>query len=361
MSLVPSLLGSLVPTLVPPIAAVHLINTVAPVVSGISYNGQTMTTTDGTWASSSTPTYSYQWQSSSDSGSIYSNIFGKTSSTYVVDSINEGLNIRCIVTATNSVSSANQPSNAIENWIPSDDVLPEGWWDPSDDSKVTKSGGSVSEISNKTGSVKLEQISTSSQMTIGTHFLNGLNVLLGDGNQFIQTPSAAGISSSGNFSIFAIIRFDLIDNEFDGCIAVGDDGASTPNSFQLRAGDASQFDGNFNATNISSIFTLSGGPFMGPSIFNIEGNYGTGIKVYVDGTLRGSVSDYTTSKLSTTEPIRFLVNRGTNTPQGILSEMIHTRSVDSTREKIEGYLAHKYNLMSSLPISHPYKTNPPTV
>ena len=38
----------------------------------------------------------------------------------------------------------------------------------------------------------------------------------------------------------------------------------------------------------------------------------------------------------------------------------NTALSDSDREKIEGYLAWKYNLTSNLPIGHPYKNNPPT-
>ncbi|PIZ29567.1 MAG: hypothetical protein COY40_06640 [Alphaproteobacteria bacterium CG_4_10_14_0_8_um_filter_53_9] len=32
----------------------------------------------------------------------------------------------------------------------------------------------------------------------------------------------------------------------------------------------------------------------------------------------------------------------------------------SEREKVEGYLAHRWNLTSSLPVDHPYKASPPT-
>jgi hypothetical protein len=49
--------------------------------------------------------------------------------------------------------------------------------------------------------------------------------------------------------------------------------------------------------------------------------------------------------------------------QGRIAEIVLVGSaVDvSTRQKIEGYLAHKWGLTSNLPSDHPYKTNPPTV
>ena len=37
-------------------------NTVLPVISGSTTVGSTLTTTDGTWTGSPTPTYTYQWK-----------------------------------------------------------------------------------------------------------------------------------------------------------------------------------------------------------------------------------------------------------------------------------------------------------
>ena len=47
---------------------------------------------------------------------------------------------------------------------------------------------------------------------------------------------------------------------------------------------------------------------------------------------------------------------------GVMSEIIATTSVPSTlvKQKIEGYLAHKWGLTANLPSDHPYKTVGPT-
>lgn len=47
--------------------------------------------------------------------------------------------------------------------------------------------------------------------------------------------------------------------------------------------------------------------------------------------------------------------------QGSMSEFILLPSAadDNTRQKVEGYLAHKWGLTASLPSGHPYKVNPP--
>ena len=53
--------------------------------------------------------------------------------------------------------------------------------------------------------------------------------------------------------------------------------------------------------------------------------------------------------------------------EGFMPEMcIYTNSVrgsmvENTRERVEGYMAHKFGLTSSLPATHPYKYGPPRV
>lgn len=83
------------------------VNTVAPVVSGTVAQGQTLSTTDGTWTAAPAITgFTYQWQRSG------SNISGATSSTYVIQSADGGSTLRCVVTATNPLGSTSANSNS---------------------------------------------------------------------------------------------------------------------------------------------------------------------------------------------------------------------------------------------------------
>jgi hypothetical protein len=82
------------------------VNTIAPVISGNNRVGQTLTCATGIWTGTEPIIYTYQWYK----GVIA--ISGATSSTYVL-TLNEAgdTNIKCIVTATNSVGSISADSN----------------------------------------------------------------------------------------------------------------------------------------------------------------------------------------------------------------------------------------------------------
>jgi hypothetical protein len=87
-------------------SAVAPSNSVAPVISGSTVTGSVLTATNGTWAGSPTPTFSYQWKRGATN-------VGTGVNTYTTVVADEGLNITCVVTGTNTAGSANATSNAL--------------------------------------------------------------------------------------------------------------------------------------------------------------------------------------------------------------------------------------------------------
>jgi len=83
------------------------VNTVAPVISGGTYIGDILTTTDGTWTGS--PTFTYQWFNENDT----EDIVGATDNTYTLGTGLAGIEISCKVTGTNVAGSATGTSNII--------------------------------------------------------------------------------------------------------------------------------------------------------------------------------------------------------------------------------------------------------
>jgi len=83
------------------------VNTVAPVISGGTYVGDVLTTTNGTWTGS--PTFTYQWFNENDT----EDIVGATDNTYTLGSALAGIEISCKVTGTNAAGSDTAVSNVI--------------------------------------------------------------------------------------------------------------------------------------------------------------------------------------------------------------------------------------------------------
>lgn len=106
-------------------AGVAPVNTVLPVVTGTLNEGDTLTTTNGTWTGDATITYAYQWYRAItavagvgpplDDGTNYLGvaIAGATSATHVLVHADAGEIIFCDVTATNGAGSAVKSSNYV--------------------------------------------------------------------------------------------------------------------------------------------------------------------------------------------------------------------------------------------------------
>ena len=82
-------------------------NTVVPVISGTTQVGSTLSTTDGTWTGSPSPTFTYQWLRGG------SNISGATANTYMLVTADAGATVTVTVTATNTAGSASVTSTGV--------------------------------------------------------------------------------------------------------------------------------------------------------------------------------------------------------------------------------------------------------
>ena len=78
--------------------------TAVPTISGTATSGQTLTTSAGTWPSTSSG-YNYQWQRSSD-GVTWTNISAATASTYVLAAADVGYVVRVQVSLTTNAGTS---------------------------------------------------------------------------------------------------------------------------------------------------------------------------------------------------------------------------------------------------------------
>ena len=80
------------------------VSTLPPTITGTPVQGQTLTTSTGTF--SMTPTYTYAWQRCDAAGAACADIVGATTPTYVVTPEDVAATLRVTVTATNRFGAA---------------------------------------------------------------------------------------------------------------------------------------------------------------------------------------------------------------------------------------------------------------
>jgi len=96
------------------VAAALPVNTALPVISGIARQGETLSTSNGSWDNAPT-SFGYQWERC---GASCSAILGATANTYVLVPEDISMKIRLSVTATNSYGSATAVSSQTATVLP---------------------------------------------------------------------------------------------------------------------------------------------------------------------------------------------------------------------------------------------------
>ncbi|HEX4010693.1 MAG TPA: hypothetical protein VHX62_11815 [Solirubrobacteraceae bacterium] len=94
-----------------PVGSGAPVQTATPTISGHADQGQVLSAIS-TWNPAGTA-YAYQWQTSSDGGTTWTNLSGATTSTYTVSNTDLGHELRVTVTASNTYGSASSTSAAI--------------------------------------------------------------------------------------------------------------------------------------------------------------------------------------------------------------------------------------------------------
>ena len=223
------------------------------------------------------------------------------------------------------------------------------WLDVADTSSITKdSSNKVSNWADKSGNGgSASQSTAANQPTFTASGLNNLPTLSFDGSNDYLRSSTLNISQP--YSIFMVAKttggsgrdylFDgIVDNNQRSLIALNNSG-----KVQLWAGSWA----NSNINTPSGYFTIA-------SVFNSA----SGV-VSLNGT---AVSSLNTGGRNLSNGITIGANYP-STPTadflgGNIAEILIINSALDTidRQKIEGYLANKWGLVSSLPSDHPHKT-----
>ena len=243
------------------------------------------------------------------------------------------------------------------NWDPSL-ISTALWLDAADASTITQSGGAVSQWSDKSGNSKhVFQATPSLQPTYSSAILNSLPVIRFDGSDDRLATSAALLTQQ-TFGIYAITanRNPAGESGTMGQYILDDVGRT----LFFQNGITTRLGAMFSGQGIAVYAGTANSQFH---IFGYEGNnvsytlHYEGASV-ATGSIAGSSISNTTFKIGETAA----GSGGLFFPAALdAAEIVITLAPLSVaeRQKLEGYLAHKWGLTANLPAAHPYKNSVP--
>jgi hypothetical protein len=232
------------------------------------------------------------------------------------------------------------------------------WLDADDSNSLTISSGEVIEAQDLSGNdYDIAPPDSSNNPTISSTTQNGKTLIEFAEGDYFENNNVT-IPSSGNLQAFIVCDVTGSDHVSDSILTMD----SSNDDFQIDAGIAgTEFRGRINASGIGDSSTgVPSDEITGMHIWNASFDFDSSeYLLRLDGEQRSgsSVADYT-NELATSMKLRIFANRGENQfPEGRIAEIIIYEDVtEGQRQKVEGYLAHKWGLTSLLDSSHPYKT-----
>jgi hypothetical protein len=239
------------------------------------------------------------------------------------------------------------------NWTPAA-ITTALWLDAADASTITESGGAVSQWDDKSGNSRsLTQATPANQPSYSLGGLNGLNALSFDGAASFIDNAAIGLPIGGSARSMFVVYKPLRTTSTNTLAGQGSVSLLVASWFALQF--RSPLGDPYFAGYASDI---GGGPATittTPKIAEIVYNGTT-------GTLFGTGNQYNTeTRALNTLGNSFVVGRnssGTEYGNALIGEIVFLSFAATTdvRQKLEGYLAHKWGLTANLPADHPYKT-----
>lgn len=276
----------------------------------------------------------------------------------------------------------NSSSSAPVNWTPADLPNLALWLDAADASTITLNGSTVSQWKDKSGNGRhVAQATAANQPTYAsTGLLNKPTLRFNtptDGRYLLSTASFPSMPTG--VSAIVVAQIDVSSN-WNGYVGVGAFVSSTSNFEFYRQGGgnsgnlavaSNRGNTNFRFRNNLDTAPTQGTPHIATAV--ISGATGLAGFMSINGGDNLPLANGTEHPSGTFIPqgtgiIRVGIgyldsNQSASVMRGRISEIVMSAVPWGTtdRQRLEGYLAHKWGLESNLPAGHPYKTTPPTV
>ena len=239
------------------------------------------------------------------------------------------------------------------------------WLDAADASTITTVSGAVSQWNDKSGNGRnASQATAAARPALTTSALNNRNVLTfspATTADFLQC-STSPISGTGSFTLLTVAK--TASTSFSYLCGQGGSNAGDPGlGIATTSGGYYGFIQDSTRQILTTIGSSSadGNYKIRSDLFNRSSNW----ELYINGSSVGSESISARSG-TLTGSTPFYVGVYSNASSGFWDGqvceiiIIPTATSAGIRQKLEGYLAHKWGLTANLPAGHPYKTVAPT-
>lgn len=281
-------------------------------------------------------------------------------------------------------------------WNPRSLTSLQCWLDAADPNAFSLSGSSIVTWNDKATSLLATDAidantgnPTSTQRpTRATNAQNGLTAVAFDGTQWFSHNSARDMLRNRSGALMAVaVKVGVVGNSAIQWLWTQRGFGGTPNRFQMLHNSANSFNlGGLrldaDTTSTGSTFTSANPPYnTGWHIWIGDLDWANGKRrLYIDGTLIGEASYQSSGNTDDTslgtDPLvwtaigNYSLSSAGSTAQCLsagsrIGEMICAARtsgsyVTADRQRLEGYLAHKWGLTANLPSNHPYKNVGPT-
>jgi hypothetical protein len=239
-------------------------------------------------------------------------------------------------------------------------LAPALWLDASDISTISVATG-VSEWRDKSGKARHFSMATAgNQPLYVTNALNGRSVINFVSTDSLQTSTAIPFNDLGNNTLYLVANRTGRTGIFNVAVILSRAAARTRSILPELTGTPSKW-GTYTSVPTPSPAGSVGTTYQ---ICELIADQATNSYLfYQNGTSQGSAGTVNVNTVFN-NGVSYLGNDQYNSWfQGNIAEVIFSdeKHSDATREIVEGYLAHKWGLLSSLPVSHPFRNRPPLI
>ena len=253
--------------------------------------------------------------------------------------------------------------NVLGEWTPAN-ITTSLWLDAADTATITLNSTTVSQWNDKSGNSRNASQGTAIQQpTYTSNSQNGYGMISFDGSNDNLDISSTTPITSGNSNFGVFVAYKPKTATYYGAILAN----YLAGNFELMLGSQSVAAyiapwGLYNNASLdldSDNYTQNANTFI--SCVRTSGSF----VGYTNGTTKNTVANtqsvYTGANTASIWTLGANTNNGEAAPMDLYELIIINDTVSTdTRQKTEGYLAHKWGLTSSLPNDHPYKSTAPT-